>query len=885
MAVFQTIAAAILGAFKIAGTIFGSTLLFDVAVGVIATGLAVGTAKLLGVFEPPGANSKDPGVKIQLAPSTDNKVPRFYGRSYTGAIITDAEIKNQNKTMAYCLVISEYNDIDVWTVNDIYRGDGRLNFSGATVTSITDPNATASTKINGLMRVRVYAGGSTAAHQIFPTTGAVNAYGGSSTSKSGQFQNWTSANTMEDLVFAIVEIDYEPEEGLTGLGAITFDIENSVKNPSDVLKDYLTNDRYGAGLTNDDLDISALNDYFLFCNETVNYNKAGNVTAQHNRYKIDSVLSTFDSAKRNIEKICLSGGAFFTFSGKTGKFSVVPSRAATAAEQANAFVLNDDNIVSAITITSAELFSLYNEIEVEYPSVNQKDQTEVYHANVDVSLLHDNEPVNTLSYRLDMCNDRARVSNLANIDLNQNRLNTILECTTDFTGMQMDVGDVVKVTSQLYGYGDKLFRVMRLTEMEDAEGMITVKCVLLEYDDDVYGDLLTQEDLPVNEPGIGNWWVENSNASLTLGNITIVNDPLAANANIHDPATGNVVSTANIETVRNEFGSTYTGGTFINVPINVPANTTFSEAKVVCINESATTAAPVTFRQTPGLSTQSYFESGNVFNFPIDSFTFNRNTQFRMEVSLHDQISGSESRRYTTGSFQVSRANVIEVPDIQPGAAGLHFAEILPAYRIPVANLTPSPTGNVSNFDRVEIVSDDYDVGIVTLGTPDIVETFPENIGLWSISSECFFTGNKSSTYASAQYQLELTINYLGNVAADNNLVLGTDYQTLSTFEPEKYDRLPLLAVFTNGGDTYSTLTYFSGRAYLDQFSISPFNITMAFNIYNKAITLLVKHYGAHTIQDENEYGHRGFKVTYELTKANKGDLVPYRTEYLSQET
>jgi hypothetical protein len=884
MAVFTAIATAIVGAFATAGTILGSTLLFNIAVGVVATGLAAGTAKLLGVFDPPGSTGKDPGVKIQLAPSTDNKVARFYGRNYTGGPIIDAEIKNENKTMAYCIVISEYNDLDVWTVNNIYRGDGLLNFSGATVTSITDPNATASTKINGLMRVRVYAGGSDASHQIFPTTGAVNAYGGTSTSKSGQFQNWTSANTMEDLVFAVIEIDYEPEEGLTGLGAITFDIENSVTNPSDVLKDYLTNDRYGAGLSTADLDIPALNDYFLFCNEAVNYTTAGNVTAQHNRYQIDGVLSTFDTAKRNIEKICLSGGAFFTFSGKTGKFSVVPNRAATVAEQANAFVLNDDNIVSSITITSTELFSLFNEIEVEYPSVNQKDQTDVYHANVDVSLLNPNEPTNTLSYRLDMCNDRARVSNLANIDLNQNRLNTILECSTDFTGMQMDVGDVVKVTSALYGYGNKLFRVMRLSEIEDGEGMIKVKCVLLEYDDDVYGDLLTQEDLPVNEPGIGNWWVENSNASLTLGNITIVNDPLAANANIHDPVTGLVVGTEPLANVRNEFGSTYTGGTFINVPIDVPSNTTFSEAKVVCINETATTAAPVTFRQTPGSNTQSYFNSGETFNFPIDTFTFNRDTQFRMEVSLHDQISGSESRRFTTGSFQVSRANVIEVPDIQPGAAGLHFAEILPAYRLANANVTAIPTGTAANLDIVKIVDDSYDVGIATIGTPDTVETFPENIGLWSFSGECFFTGEKATTFASAAYQVESYVTYLGNVAADNNLVLGTDYQTEATLVAGTDDRIPIYLEFTIGGDLYSTLAYRAGREYLDQFSISPFNITIGFTIYNKAVTLNVNHSGASSVQNLNDYGERGFKLTYELTKANKGDLVPFRTEYLAQE-
>ena len=738
MAVFTAIATAIVGAFATAGTIFGSVMLFNVAVGVVATGLAVGTAKLFGVFEPPSMNSKDPGVKIQLAPSTDNKVPRFYGRNFTGGIIVDAEIKDQNKTMAYCLVISEYNAGDTWTVSDVYRGDGRLTFSGATVQSVIDPNSTASNKISGKMRCRVYAGGSTAAHQIFPATGAVNAYGGTDTGKTGQFKNWTAANTMEDLVFAVFEVDYEPEEGLTGLGAITFDINNSVNNPSEVLQDYLLNDRYGANLSASDLDTAGFADWETFCDELVAYTPAGGGSATHKRYQIDGALSTFTTAKNNIDKICLSGGGFFTYNGKTGKFDVVANRAATVAEQANAFVLTDDNIVSSITITSTELFSLYNEIEVEYPSVNRKDQTDVYFANVDVSLLNPNEPTNTLSYRLDMCNDRARVSNLANIDLNQNRLNKIVECTTDFTGMQMDVGDVVKLTSDLYGFNEKLFRVMRLTEIEDQEGMITVKTILLEYDDDVYGDLITAEDLPQDGPGISNWWVLNSNASINLGNITVVNDPTAANANIHNPATGAVIGTVPLANVRNDFGSTYSGGTFINVPIDVPANTTFSEARVVCINETATTAAPVTFRQGPGNANVSYFEPGSTFNFPIDTFTFDRNTQFRMDVSLGDDISGSQSLRYITGTFQMNIANVVTKPDIAPGGAGILLTE---------ANLD---VARISNLDAqagnvVGLIEHEYTITNTMVGKYSLIRTGRPTGVLDTISS--YDTALAGTTY------------------------------------------------------------------------------------------------------------------------------------------
>jgi hypothetical protein len=301
---------------------------------------------------------------------------------------------------------------------------------------------------------------------------------------------------MEDLVFAVVEMDYDAENDLVGLGAITFDINNNLNRPSNVLLDYLNNDRYGAGISNTMIDTASFADWYSYANANVNYIDASNVTQQHSRYQIDGALNTFTPVIDNINKICQAGGAFFTYNAKQGKFGVVVNRPASNAELANAFVFSDDNITSSITITSTELYSLYNQIEVEYASVSQRDQTDIYFAECNASIRNTNEPDNCLKYRLDMVNDRSRVAQLANVDLNQSRINTILEFTADFSSMTVDVGDVVKVTLPLYGYNEKLFRAMRVIEQEDPDGMLHCKFTLLEYDADVYDDLLTREDLP-----------------------------------------------------------------------------------------------------------------------------------------------------------------------------------------------------------------------------------------------------------------------------------------------------------------------------------------------------------------------------------------------------
>ena len=185
MAVFTAIASAIVGAITGAGfaaTFAGfmaGTLGIGATIGVALTaaGLGLATAKATGLFKPPGfQQAKDPGVKVQLAPSTDNRVPVFYGKVHTGAVMVDAAIKNQNNTMQYVMVIGEKTDSGTYTLQSFKRGDATLNFSGNSVISQTDPNATSSTNVNGKMRLNVYAGNAqSSVNQIFPTTGKVAA--------------------------------------------------------------------------------------------------------------------------------------------------------------------------------------------------------------------------------------------------------------------------------------------------------------------------------------------------------------------------------------------------------------------------------------------------------------------------------------------------------------------------------------------------------------------------------------------------------------------------------------------------------------------------------------------------------------------------------------
>lgn len=502
MAVFSAIATAVTNALLFAGGGFlGSTLIgtaIATATGyIVAGGLAVATARALGVFEPPSFDQNDPGVTIQLPPSTDNKLPILYGNAFTSGPIFDAAISNQNDTMTYCIALSEETTTGTFSCSKIFMADDELVFSGNTVVSHINPNQSNTTNYNGKIRVNIYQGGSSGSDVIFPASGT-----GSSTAASAIVPHWGANHTANNMVFAVIQMDYDAENGLAGLSPFTFKMKNSLSNPGDVLYDYLTNTRYGAGLTNAEIDVNSITgtsntEMKGYCAEQVNYTNQANASVTHDRYEINGVLSTFNDTKTNIDQICQASATFFTYNTKQGKFSAIPNRAISTAEKANCLVYNDDNIVSKIDISSTELYNLYNAVEVEFADNTRKDQTNTVKVETPGSDRNANEPDNELKYRIDLINDNMRAEALANIDLNQSRVGTVIQFETDFSGMQTDVGDVVKITNSLYGWTDKLFRVLRTVERQSETGMITVQMSAIEYSDDYYTEPASTESADI----------------------------------------------------------------------------------------------------------------------------------------------------------------------------------------------------------------------------------------------------------------------------------------------------------------------------------------------------------------------------------------------------
>jgi hypothetical protein len=196
----------------------------------------------------------DPGVRLQVDPDPQHKIPVVYGQAFLGGIVTDAYLVNNNSRMIYVLTICEKTGnlnlgagaASVITFKDIYVNDERVIFKGdgLTIDYTVDRTGTRNDTLSGLVSIIPFNGGSNS-----PTLPYNYATTGSNILPAYDWiPDWTSNYTMDDLVFAIVVVDYNKEKNSTQLPKIEFQLSNSMSLPGDCLYDMLTNVRYGAGI-------------------------------------------------------------------------------------------------------------------------------------------------------------------------------------------------------------------------------------------------------------------------------------------------------------------------------------------------------------------------------------------------------------------------------------------------------------------------------------------------------------------------------------------------------------------------------------------------------------------------------------------------------------
>jgi len=442
----------------------------------------------------------DEGVRLQLNPSTENKIPVLYGEAYFGGNITDAALSADYKQMRYCLTLSELtgNAIDgtasTYTFNDVYFNNNRVIFKadGFTVDKTIDRSGNEDPSPEDLIKVYLYKENTPLNGGPVPNT---------------LMTHWTN-HPMTNLLYAIVEVNYNRSKNVTGLPQCTFHITNSTNMPGDVLNDYMTNTTYGAGI--DSSEITGLTELNTYVQNGFTYTDAAG-SHQVGQTRINGLVNTNTNVLNNMQAIAKACSSWLSYDIHQGKWVVIINQ--TGASIAS---FSDSNIIGEISVSGTSLTGLYNSAEVKYQNTDILDKTDFVKIDIPAIDLFANEPNNTLSTVLPFTNKQSTALKVGLIDLKQSRVDKIISFKADYSFMNVKAGDLIDISSSAYNYTNKVFRVVNVQEVEtDSAIVLDFKC--LEYDADVY----TYD--------IAEYQVETDDGLLSIGSIGKPNQPTVTN--------------------------------------------------------------------------------------------------------------------------------------------------------------------------------------------------------------------------------------------------------------------------------------------------------------------------------------------------------------------
>jgi hypothetical protein len=183
----------------------------------------------------------------------------------------------------------------------------------------------------------------------------------------------------------------------------------------------------------------------------------------------------------NLQKLASNTGCFVNYDIGTGLWGVTINR-----DSSPTLAFDDSNIISGIDLTGTNLDNMFNAVEVEFPHRQLRDQIDSIRIDLPTEYRNSNEPDNVLKIRLDLLNEPLQARELGYLELYQNRMDQVITFTSDYSKINTEAGDIITVTSAVYGWSVQPFRVVRVREVEGDEGGLAVEITAQEYDATMY---------------------------------------------------------------------------------------------------------------------------------------------------------------------------------------------------------------------------------------------------------------------------------------------------------------------------------------------------------------------------------------------------------------
>ena len=513
----------------IATAVFGlaeGTFAFTAATFAIRLATTFAIASLVSKNAAGSNSSGTPGGEIQLGPATDNKVPVVYGETYVSPIITDAIISTDQQTMWYVLTFSEATASGVLSFGEVWYDGKLLLFDGSpggnpnTITGWwTRPKkrskigGTIETKVAGKISMWFYNNGIAPGtqHLAYDTSngGYANTIDNYQTTNDTALSiltdsripaetQWTTSTQMTGAAFAILRLDYDSNAGITGLGTIQAKLINTLNQPGDVIKDYLTNTRYGCGIplaninTNSLTNINTISLAPLTITDT-----EGNTTSSNFTYEINGIVNTTQDCLTNLNNMTDACDSWLQWDERLAKWGVIPNISLIQAGLTTATnIITSDQIIGGINLVPTDLKSSANKITISFPNEDIISQTDYRYYWLESQFKSPNEPENNIDIKMPFVNNSFQGTYLGYRKLFMSREDVIINFSMDYSGIKYNAGDIVFIKHEWYGWDlgtynglvcpGKPFRITQIKEAKDSTGFLSVQITAMSYNDSIY---------------------------------------------------------------------------------------------------------------------------------------------------------------------------------------------------------------------------------------------------------------------------------------------------------------------------------------------------------------------------------------------------------------
>jgi len=250
-------------------------------------------------------------------------------------------------------------------------------------------------------------------------------------------------------------------------------------NPAEILLDYLRNPRYGKGLVNTDIDWDSWKIAAAKCNTEVEF-----ITGTRAKIlQINPVVNTQQTLFQNVKFLLAQFRGYMPYvQGKyklriedAGNDNDITSGAATIVQ-----TFTKDDIIGNVTFTGIDKSAKYNAVSVQYVNPDNKwSMDSVVYPETDADratyIAQDNGRENKYDVTFGAITNYAIAKDMAKLIFNKSRNQESVSLTVTSKAMELEVGDSIRIQSQMLDFDTDPFRVVSIRYNNDMS--VTLGCV------------------------------------------------------------------------------------------------------------------------------------------------------------------------------------------------------------------------------------------------------------------------------------------------------------------------------------------------------------------------------------------------------------------------